>query len=146
MKKYLSMLVPLGLMIILAQPAFSQCCPVCPQSCCPTGCAVEVQAPVCPPQVVYQPKLTYQNKTICQPQISYQSKTILEPRLSYKAQQICEPKVVYEPKAVCPVGAAAPICCPQCPQPLLMGAAAPICCPQKRGFWTKFKEDFLGFD
>ncbi len=172
MKKVLSLLGLLGLMVFLAQPVQAQCC--CPQMnpCCPTGYA----CPVCPPQVVYQPrvvsqartvccpKMAYQSKTICEPIVSYQNKTIYEPRLVYEPKTICEPIVSYQNRTVCePVMTYEPatVCesrmvyepqlvCPQSPCPI-MGAAAPItpmCCSPIIGknFAGRFFEDFLGFD
>jgi len=138
MKKHFSLLALLGLFALLAQPAFSQCCPTCPQfigAACP--CPVqEVCAPVCPPKVVYQPKIVYQNSTCIEPIMTYQSKTIIEPVVSYQARTICQPKIVHQYRNVC-----TPRVVLQskmlCPQPIL-GAAAPICCPQKRGFWGRF--------
>ena len=137
MKKYLSLL---SVMILFAQPAFSQCGP--------GGCPVQQQA--------YQPKQQIMQQPIQQGNRHYLQS--YQPRQYVRQQQTYQPMQQAAP--VCPqpcppqVSQCAPnfFICPNLMQGMTGAAAnlqAPYCqklCPKVRSGWRVFVEDYLGFD
>ncbi|OGI01307.1 MAG: hypothetical protein A2Y25_00925 [Candidatus Melainabacteria bacterium GWF2_37_15] len=141
MKKYLAFVV-LGLMLVLVQPAFSQCgiggCPVSMNPCdpCMTGAAYPVApaCPTCPPRLTYQP--------VYEP-VAPVIQTVYEPVTTYQARQVAScPTACPTP---CPVavnpcdpcgaygftGAAAPMY-----GGMYYGGAAPIVYEEDEGFFS----------